>query len=148
MFPVRKEILIAIVVGFALGMVITFGIWNANKALKSQQASQQPSLAITSEKEQSSPVDKTSLFLKIISPEDNLLSAQEKIQLAGEANSDATVVITYSEGEQVITPDGSGKFQTEITLMGGANEIIITAYDPDGNEIKKTINVVYSTATI
>ena len=38
----KKEILIAILIGFILGLIITFGIWTANKSLKDNQEEQPP----------------------------------------------------------------------------------------------------------
>lgn len=141
----RKEVLIAIIIGFGLGLVITFGIWTANRALKGAPSTPAPS----KEEEAITPTSAPQEFSLIItSPEDESISTQEKIEVAGKTTPDITVVILYQEGEKIIQADSQGSFSSEITLVGGANQIEITAYDQDGNEVSKIINVVYSTAEI
>jgi hypothetical protein len=44
--------------------------------------------------------------------------------------------------------DENGNFSVEITLVGGGNEISISAFDTEGNEVNKSLNLVYSTAEI
>lgn len=144
----KKEILIAIVIGFILGLVITFGIWTANKSLqennsvqKTQENENQP---ITNE---NTPVEEK-ISLSIISPQDNSLLDQEKTEIAGKTTPLANIVILFEDGEEIIQADEQGEFKKEITLSGGANEITITAFDQDGNEASKILNLVYSTAQI
>lgn len=140
----RKEVLIAIIIGFGLGLVITFGIWTANRALKKA-----PSVPGPTEEVATTPTSAPQEFsLMITSPEDESISDKEKIEVAGKTAPGVTVVILYQEGEKIIQADSQGNFSSEITLVGGANQIEITAYDQDGNEVSKTINVVYSTAEI
>jgi len=146
----KKEVLIAIVIGFILGLLITFGIWAANKSLKElKEGTQKPQevvLEITPTPTPTLPEEKISLT--ITSPEDNSINSQEKIEIVGETTPEAVVTILYQEGEKILEADENGAFSTEITLVGGANEIQITAYNSQGNEARKTLNVVYSTAEI
>ena len=58
------------------------------------------------------------------------------------------VVVIYPEGENIVEADEEGNFETEITLVGGANEIKITAYDEEGNQAEKNLTLIYSTAKI
>lgn len=142
----RKEVLIAIIIGFSLGLVITFGIWTANKAIKQTASNQEEE---TTQAEQPTPIPSpASIGLQILSPEDNLLVNQEKINISGKVSVAGTIAILYENGEKIIDSDSSGNFSAEITLVGGENEIIVTAYDEAGNEISKSITVIYSTAQI
>jgi len=146
----KKEVLLAIIIGFSLGLVITFGVWKANKALKEVAPKQQlPPSQVQEEEKTPSPTPPSSqLSLVITSPEDNSIINKEKVNISGKTSPAATVVITYEEGEKIIETDENGNFTTEITLIGGANEITISAYDEEGNEVTKTLNLVYSTAEI
>lgn len=144
----KKEILIAIIIGFILGLVITFGIWTANKSLQESSQTQntgnnesQPIVTETS-------TEKGQISLVISSPENNALVNQEKIEIVGQTAAQATVIILYEEGEEVFQADEKGEFTQEITLVGGANEIKITAFDEEGNEANKTLSLVYSSAEI
>jgi len=142
----RKEVLVAITIGFILGLVITFGIWTGNKTLRETISKKEvPSPQVTEEK---LPTPTPQNLLVITSPEDNSLSNKEKISVSGKTLGGATVVVLYEEGEKIIEADEQGNFDTEITLVGGANEITIYTYDENGNEVSKTLNVVYSTAEI
>jgi len=145
----KKEILIAIAIGFILGLVITFGIWTANKSLQQNNKTQktevgenQPIVTETSSTEDGQ------IPLTISSPEDNSLVDQEKIEIVGKTKAGATIVILYEKGEEVFQADEQGEFSQEITLVGGANEIKITVFDTEGNEANQSLNLVYSTAEI
>ena len=144
----KKEILIAIIIGFILGLVITFGIWTANKSLQENTKTQ------TTEVNESQPIvtetstEKGQISLVISSPENNALVNQEKIEIVGQTAAQATVTILYEEGEEVFQADEKGEFSQEINLVGGANEIKITAFDAEGNETNKTLNLVYSSVEI
>jgi len=145
----KKEILIAIIIGFVLGLVITFGIWTANKSLK-EGATTQPK-EVTENETNIIPVPtqtEEKLPLTIISPENNALVNQEKLEIVGKTSPKAVVAVVYEEGEKIIEADEGGDFKQEITLVGGGNEITISAFDNEGNEASKTLNLVYSTAEI
>lgn len=141
----RKEVLIAIIIGFALGLVITFGIWTANKALKETAPKKEAPEEFV---EEQIPTPTPTQLLVITSPEDNSISNKEKIEVSGKTFPQAVVVVLYEEGEKIIETDEEGNFNTEIALVGGANEITVTAYDKDGNEVSKSLTVVYSTAEL
>jgi len=140
----KKEVLIAIIIGFGLGLVITFGIWTANRALKEAHPQQEAPLEV----KEVTPTPTPGLSLFITSPEDNSISNQEAIEVKGKTAPEAVVVILYQEGEKILEADENGNFKTEISLAGGSNEIKIAAYDQEGNEVSKTLMVVYSTAEI
>jgi len=148
----KKEVLIAIIIGFGLGLVITFGVWQINKSLKEVAPKQElPSSQVQQTQEEKIPSptpSATQLSLIITSPEDNSIINKEKVNISGKTSSEATVVIIYEEGEKIIETDENGNFTSEITLVGGANEITVSAYDKEGNEATKTLNLVYSTAEI
>jgi len=142
----KKEILIAILIGFILGLIITFGIWTANKSLKDNQekAPQTEDVSVLKPEEE----NKESLSLKIIEPVNNSISDEEEITIKGSASSSAIITIIYQEGEKILEADEEGNFETEISLVGGTNEIEISAYDEEDNKTTKTLSIIYSTAKI
>jgi len=141
----KKEIIIAIVIGFALGLLITFGIWTANKAIKNKPTP-------TEETELITPIEPTptatEFSLTIISPEDDSLINTNKVELKGSTVANAVIVIAEEKGEKIIEADGEGSFATEISLIAGTNEIKITAFNSEGDEVSKTLSLVYSTKEI
>jgi len=147
LYPMKKEVLVAIITGFALGLLITFGVWTANRAIQKTPAepaspSPTPEIIITPQAESSE------ISLTVLSPEDNFLSDEEEIAVSGKTAPQAVVVILYQEGEKILEADQNGDFSTTITLAGGDNQIEVAAYDEAGSEIKKSLTVVYSTAEI
>lgn len=141
----RKEVLVAIIIGFVLGLVITFGVITANRAMKGSAPQEEAGPTVTVEL---TPTPTPAFFLTLSSPENNSISDKEEIEVSGSTSPGAIIVILYQEGETILETDEEGKFSTEITLAGGANEIKISAYDQEGNEVEKIVNVVYSTAEI
>lgn len=142
---VKKEVLIAIIIGFGLGLIITFGIWTANKSLKNSAAEAPP----VEQTETPTPEPKLEKVpLVILSPEENLLTNEESLTVNGSAGAKAIIVLIYPEGEKIIEADERGSFSTKIGLTAGVNEIKIKAYDQEGNEAEKTLKIVYSTAEI
>lgn len=140
----KKEVLIAIIIGFSVGLVIAFGLWTANKSLK-QVTPKNEALKFQTDQTTPTPIAQS---LTINSPTEDFISNQEKINVTGKATPEATVVIVYQEGEKILTADPQGLFSVEITLLGGANEIKISSFEQDGNENSVIINGVYSTAEI
>lgn len=143
---------LAITIGFVLGLVITFGIWVANKSLKqstttkitptptSPVASLEASLVPTSQ-----VVDNQ---LSITSPEDESITATNSVTVSGKSFANTPVAILYEDGQMFTTAGSDGKFEVEVPLVGGYNEITATAVDNGGLETTQTITVTYSTAKI
>ncbi|OGV89963.1 hypothetical protein A2Z41_02950 [Microgenomates group bacterium RBG_19FT_COMBO_39_10] len=141
----RKEVLIAIIIGFGLGLIITFGIWTANKALKETAPT---TTAPAEEKVETKPTPAPTLELTIVSPKNNTISDQELIEVSGQTIPQAIVAITYPEGEKLLEADEDGSFSTEISLIGGDNQIKISAFNDEGDEATESLTIVYSTAEI
>ena len=149
----KKEVLLAIFLGFGLGLIITFGIWTANKSLQqlknrntNTMVSPSPDANITPEPtraQQDAP-----LQLTVTSPEDESLSNQDSVTVTGKASAKANIIIVYEDGEKIIQADDSGNISQEIDLVGGYNTIVITTFDNDGNESTETRVVTYTTAKI
>lgn len=146
----RKEVLIAIILGFGLGLVITFGIWTANKTLKQKElapAQDSQDQEETSATQTANPTPANLLSLAIISPENESLQDKEKIALSGITAPQAIVAVISENDDLIIEADETGRFDSEITLDAGTNEITVTATNESGEETTKIIDVVYSTAT-
>ena len=144
----KKEILIAILIGFILGLIITFGIWTANKSLKDNQDEQSPKK--TGEVSVLTPEEteelKKQISLEITEPINNSISEEEEITIKGTTSPFAVVTVIYQESEKIIEADEQGSFETEISLVGGTNEIKISAFNQADNTMSKILNVIYSTA--
>lgn len=139
----KKEVILAITIGFVLGLVITFGIWVANRSLK------QTSTTVIAPTPTSLPTalgaspTPAITGLMIVSPDDESITAVDKITVTGKTLPNSAVAILYEDGQTFATSDAEGKFSVEVPLVGGYNEITATSEDSS-----QTITVTYSTAKI
>lgn len=147
----KKEVFLAIGIGFALGLVITFGIWTANKSLRQLQPTPSPlpspflSPPPAGEAPQATPLQ---LTLTVTSPQDEAVVNTSTVVLAGRTAGGATVVATYENGEQLVEADANGAFSLQVKLIAGYNTISVSAFDGEGNEVSETLTVTYTTAKI
>jgi len=141
----RREVVIAIVLGFVFGLLITGGIWWITKSSQTDVPSQSSDVSLTP-----SPTEFLSkeIPLKINEPKNESIVEAASVKLKGETLPLAVVVIIYPEGESIVEADDKGDFESTVTLKGGANEIKVTVYDEKGNKREEIITLVYSTAKI
>lgn len=139
----QKEVISAILVGFVIGLLITFGIWKANQAITSTASiSPQPSLTENPTPE----LPKTKL--DISSPVNDFLSKEDKVLIKGTYLPNAEMVIISEKDQKTVKSDDKGNFETEVNLILGENQIQVYGFNKEGEEAKQVISVVYSTAEI
>ncbi len=149
----KKEVLVAIGVGFGLGLVITFGIWTANKSLKQLGT---PKIAASPLPVLSSPfptpnsdTPKVTSDLTISSPENEALVNKSSLSVTGKFLPNSAVAITFEDDETIVETDATGNFSADIVLIGGYNTIVVTGIDfTTGVESTQTLVVTYTTAKI
>lgn len=83
--------------------------------------------------------------LTISTPEDEDVVASKTVKVAGKTSKDATVVVSTDTDDQVLTPSQDGSFNGTVTIGNGQNIIHFLAIAPDGQEIKITKTITYST---
>lgn len=143
----KKEVVWVIVTAFGLGLIITYGVLTARKALEQQKQTPPPSEVV----EESAPTLEPTiapLTLTIYQPEDETVVDKPTILLKGKTASNAVIAILTEEDELILEADDEGNFETEIDLVDGVNEIIISAFDEETNEVSQTLNLVYTEAEI
>lgn len=141
----RKEVLFAIIIGAAVGLVIAFGIWRANKAFMPQrkEAGQQAVTAPAVGGPQQQQIQNSQLV--VTSPENNSIVSSNKIVVEGTAPTESTIVITTNAAEAITQVDNGGAFGQEIEVDGGANEVKVASYDQEGNKSEVVLTIVHST---
>ncbi|MFH1601612.1 MAG: hypothetical protein ABIB61_01510 [Candidatus Shapirobacteria bacterium] len=142
----RKEVLLAIIIGIILGLGLMLA-WERKKKNNIDQSV--PALEEADQQSEniiSTPSLAQEQKLIILEPEDETISAQEKIAITGETDPLSTVVVIWEEGEDILVADEQGSFKTEIDLSAGPNEIEISAYNQNNQVIKKILTITYSTA--
>lgn len=136
----KKEVVIAILAGFILGLVITFGIYRAQKSLNQNTTTQEaasnlPEVAPTPEHQ-----------LTITQPINNVVTDKEAITVSGITSPYALISITSEENQTATQADEVGNFSTTLELFAGANTIVISAYTENGGRVQEERTVVFSTA--
>lgn len=140
----RKELVWAIITGFGLGLIITYGIWSARKAFKPEP----PKIEKIEKIEVTPTPTPPPISLTIDQPKTESIVSEELLILAGRSDPNAILAIFTEESELIIEADEEGKFETEIELIEGANEITVIAFDEEGNEASQSMTIVYSTVEL
>ena len=136
----RKEFIIAIISGITIGIIVAFGIWRANTALKSENSLSLPEANPTQNTEKSPDGDQ----MTIMSPEEDDVITASPIKVSGITNPNITLAISAEQKDYIIKTSEDGSFEQEIDLVGGVNEILI-AQSGEGNITQlKSLRVVYS----
>lgn len=140
----KKEVIIAISIGFVLGLIITFGIYTANRALQ-QKTRPEPSILTETSP---SPLPSPEPVLEIAEPENNLVVDKNKITVSGKTDPERTVAILAENFEELVMSDEEGLFSLEVSLVSGANEIKVIVPGKNGDQLEEILTIVYSTAKI
>lgn len=134
----RKEPIIAIILGSLLGLGVAFGVWRFT-----QSAELNKTKKLENQQEQVQTKQEANTGLSILEPLDNQVFKKSEVTISGLTSSN-TLLAIHSGGEYKITksnPDGT--FESEIELSGGLNDIEVWAFE---NEVKHvSIPVVHST---
>lgn len=140
----KKEVFLAILIGFGIGLLLTFVIYQTNKTLRTPEPfkspkAEEPSATIT-------PAT-SSHSLSLTSPLDQSISKEAKVMVSGVTSPFSWITILSEKKEELIQADKTGNFEAEISLISGENEIEVQSFF-EGNKAIKTITIVYSTAEI
>lgn len=144
---IKKEAIMATIIGLIIGLLITGGVLRAQRALDSRESREPTSESSNSNKlpEEATPGE---LELLIEEPEDNLVVGDDAVTITGTTQPGTYIAIITEKNEYLIVPNEVGQFSQEISLVSGANTITISVYDESGNRVEKTLNIVYTSAEI
>jgi len=141
----KKEVVIAIVSGLILGLIVTLGIYTANKSLEQQKAKKAAA-------DQTAPLPSPPLAdqktLEITSHENFDLINQSAITLSGIAWPEAVIALMTENKQQLTQADDEGIFSFKFNLVKGFNEITLIATDEANDSQTQNLVLTYSTATI
>ncbi|KKR30239.1 MAG: hypothetical protein UT61_C0010G0012 [Candidatus Woesebacteria bacterium GW2011_GWA1_39_8] len=141
----RKEVIFAIFAGILFGLVIAFGVWRTNTALKSREGN-----AIQTENADSQILVKnqdglTELTLSLAKPQQNDVFVQSPVEISGVTKPNVWVVISSENDDYLLKSDETGAFTDNIELVSGTNLITVFAIDDAGKTVNQSLNLVYST---
>jgi len=147
----KKEVFAAVTIGFVLGLLITFGIWTANKSLKQSPPkltgdiiTPSPVSAVGT----STPTPSSPQTESVTAPVDEQLSPASTVTVTGTTGSKMTVVITAEDNQQIVAADSTGVFSAIVPLEGGYNLVTVTAVDASGKQTSRELTIGYTTAKL
>jgi len=143
---ITKEITVAVIIGLFIGLLVVGGILRARSAIN--QLSTNSDHSLPSSSQPPSPNDEQGgLFLSLITA-DNQVVNTPTITVTGKTLPTAYVVLNSEKGDFIIVPNDLGTFSQEISLVKGANSILVTVYEDNGNHQAITLTIVYTSAEI
>lgn len=84
-----------------------------------------------------------SLTLNLSSPDDNLLVSDANLLISGQTSPGILVLITVNDTNQTINASNQGDFSLTIKLQPGTNQIIVSAFDNQGNYKTEERSIYY-----
>ncbi|TRZ50826.1 hypothetical protein D4S03_06130 [bacterium] len=140
----RKEVILAVIIGVLLGGVILYGINLANNSSKINSDNKNVG---DSTQETPSPAKKSDNQVSIITPQDNAVVTEAQLTLKGSSKPNSSVAIITESDDIITTADNTGNFSSIINLISGENIITVTAVDENQATASATITVI-RTATL
>lgn len=137
----RKEVLFAIIAGAIFGIVLAFGIWRANTALEPEAKPE----AITQTKEEAPISESPEFGIALAKPNNNDVITESPTLISGVTDPSTWVAISAEDEDYITKSDETGKFEQDVELIGGVNQLVITAFAEDGLKAEENLLVVFST---
>jgi len=85
-----------------------------------------------------------SMKIELQNPDDELLVFDKTVVVSGKTSPKAAIVITNGQSHVGTDADTGGHFQKVVDLTPGVNQIIVQAYDTEGNTKSDSRMVYYS----
>src|SRR3990172_3702594 len=137
----RKEVLFAVAAGILFGIILAFGIWRANSALKPESQPQSTESQPQATKTQNSE----EFAIALILPDQYDVITQSPVLVSGVTSARSWVLLSGEEEDYILRVDETGKFEQEVELTPAVNQIIISSFNSEGNSVSQNLTIVYST---
>lgn len=136
----RKEVLIAIILGLILGSILVYGIYTANQASSTytDNPTRETDRNLT---ENSQPNNQT---LSISTPQDGDIFYSPQATISGQTDPQNALVIITEDNHLIPDINEDGTFSQTITLIRGGNLIQVTSITPTGQRQDSYLNLVYT----
>lgn len=119
-----------------MGLIIAFGVWRANVAFSPSNRG--------ASKTQASPTPKPEFAITLAKLSDGDILTESSVTLSGITKPGTFVMVSGEDEDSYVKADSKGSFEAAIDLIGGTNQIILTAFDEKGSETSIRLLLVYS----
>lgn len=147
----RKEIIYAILAGILFGLVVAFGVWRANSNIKSISKINNNGVVET-DNTSTSPYPTIStpsqIGITLAKPESYSVTNKNSVSVNGLTSPESHMAISGETNDYIIKSDIDGAFNQEVELVPGVNEIIATAFNPNGEYVTGKVVIIYSSEFI
>lgn len=141
----RKEIIVAIIIGLFLGLIVAYGIRSAQISLENRQTTTQKA-ASNSQQATSQVTPAHTVF--ITTPEPNTVTDKDSVAIIGTTSPESLISIINETDHIATIADETGNFTGTIDLSGGVNSIAIKSYNNQGEIAETSFMIIYSTADL
>lgn len=140
----NKDAVVATIIGFGIGLVITSAFILGPNLVKSLPKISLPTISFPKKNLPPMPTPTPTVStLTIDAPIADTIESSTSILVSGTSAKDATVVVEGLVDEVVVTVNGEGKYAGKVTLVEGKNEINVTSY-ANGKTQKQSVIVFYT----
>lgn len=138
----RKEQLVAIILGSAIGVGVAFGLWKFSRSGKMPTTKQVNSVSQNTSTHGS---PETTNEFAIVTPADFSVIRDGSATITGLANSNA-VIVAQADEVSFAKANSSGEFSLELPLSSGLNKISVFSFEKGQPAKKLTLTLIHSTA--
>jgi uncharacterized protein YgfB (UPF0149 family) len=137
----KKEFIIAILVGLVMGLFITYGIYYSQKT---QEENQIATTIQELEQITPSPAQENNGKIAVYLPNDESVVSEKTTTVTGKTAPNDFIVIYVNDTPIITQADDTGNFSKEVALQDLANILKIHVLDEDGEDtvIERTV-IVY-----
>lgn len=138
----KKEFAWAIGIGIFFGLIIAFGLWRINIAVKSGTKNNTPAIIVTPSPRAETP---SQLKIAIDKPENGDVITEQTLNINGISKSSSIVVVSGETSDQITKTAANGLFDTQIELNSGINQITATSINQE-TQANTNVLIVYSSS--
>ncbi len=136
----KKEVLVAVLIGLSMGLVITYGIYRVQNSLSQPPITDVADvLELTNGELESAAV---ATVLSVHTPQAGAIQTGNTTTVTGTTIPNANVVIFVNEDDQIMVSDNSGNFTFNANLKNGTNVLNIYVVNDSGETAKEERIVV------
>ena len=137
----KKDIVIALIVGLVLGGATAITIVNLPTMIKKPQ---KPEIGETVPTAIPTPISSGQLELVINQPVDEAIVSTKSLNVSGKTNGGKTVVLETDLEIETKESSPNGSFSFPVNLTEGTNNILVTAYNENNQSETKTLTIFYT----
>ncbi len=134
----RKEVLWAAGIGISFGLIIAFGAWRINSAIKPTPT---PVTGFTP-----IPTPTSDFKITLDKPENEDVVTDSIVAVSGLTKANTLVTVSAENADYILRSNADGTFSQDTELIPGINQIKITAFDENGNSSLDKVLVVFSSS--